>query len=156
MPGFTHLPGKILLGGISLMPKKSLLQFYNKEYHFFLFFTKYVILFTRGLCKPTFSTYTFKKLDFRHSVSVFFVCSVLNSVSLLGFCSRSSQLEGFLGKGVLKIYTKFAREHPCRMVISRTPLGGCFCCSYYLYRYQILFDLVLMFYINQKHSHMCD
>ena len=29
----------------------------------------------------------------------------------------SSPLEVFLGKGVLKIYSKFTREHPCRSVI---------------------------------------
>ena len=48
----------------------------------------------------------------------------------------------FIGKGVLKICSKFTGEHPCRSLISiklfcrtlfsehfylRTPLGGCFC-----------------------------
>ena len=32
--------------------------------------------------------------------------------------SRSSHPEGFLGKGVLKICSKFAREHPCLNVVS--------------------------------------
>ena len=31
---------------------------------------------------------------------------------------RSSPSEVFLGKGVLKIYSKFTGEHPCRSVIS--------------------------------------
>ena len=31
---------------------------------------------------------------------------------------RSSQLEVFLGKGFLKICSKFTGEHPCRSVIS--------------------------------------
>ena len=31
---------------------------------------------------------------------------------------RSSPPEVFLGKGVLKIFSKFAREHPCQSVIS--------------------------------------
>ena len=31
---------------------------------------------------------------------------------------RSSPLEVFLGKGVLKIYSKFIGEHPCRSAIS--------------------------------------
>ena len=30
-PGFTHLPCKILLGGISFMPTKFLLYFHEKE-----------------------------------------------------------------------------------------------------------------------------
>ena len=32
--------------------------------------------------------------------------------------NRSNPPEVFLGKGVLKIYNKFAEEHPCRNVIS--------------------------------------
>ena len=32
--------------------------------------------------------------------------------------SRSSPLEVFLEKGVLKIYSKFTEEHPCQSVIS--------------------------------------
>ena len=68
--------------------------------------------------------------------------------------SRSSHSEMFLGKGVLKICSKFTGEHPCRSAISiklqsnfgmgvllqiscifsehlflRTPLMGCFCHS---------------------------
>ena len=35
-----------------------------------------------------------------------------------GFIFRSSHLEVFLGKGVLKIYSKFTGEHPCRSAIS--------------------------------------
>ena len=31
---------------------------------------------------------------------------------------KSSALEVFLGKGALKICSKFTREHPCRSVIS--------------------------------------
>ena len=31
---------------------------------------------------------------------------------------RSSRPEMFLGKGVLKIFSKFTGEHPCRSVIS--------------------------------------
>ena len=31
---------------------------------------------------------------------------------------RSSHLEAFLGKGVLKICSKFTGEHPCQSVIS--------------------------------------
>ena len=31
---------------------------------------------------------------------------------------RSSRSEVFLGKGVLKIFSKFTREHPCRSTIS--------------------------------------
>ena len=42
---------------------------------------------------------------------------------------RSGRPEVFLGKGVLKICSKFSEEHPCRSVISikllGTPLGGC-------------------------------
>ena len=30
-PGFTHLPCKILLGGISMMPAKFLLYFYENK-----------------------------------------------------------------------------------------------------------------------------
>ena len=39
--------------------------------------------------------------------------------------SRSSRSEVFLGKGVLKICSKFTGEHP----FLRTPLDGCFCRS---------------------------
>ena len=35
-----------------------------------------------------------------------------------GVIYRSSHSEVFLGKGVLKIYSKFTGEHPCRSVIS--------------------------------------
>ena len=38
---------------------------------------------------------------------------------------RSSRSEVFLGKGVLKICSKFTGEHPCRSVISIKLL--CFC-----------------------------
>ena len=78
-------------------------------------------------------------------------------VSILICWCRSSHPGMFLGKGVLKICSKFTGEHPCRKVISitllcnfieitlrhgcspvnllhiftnlfvRTPLGGCFC-----------------------------
>ena len=33
-------------------------------------------------------------------------------------CCRSSPPEVFLSKGVLKMHSKFSREHPCRSVIS--------------------------------------
>ena len=33
-------------------------------------------------------------------------------------CFRSSRPGLFLGKGVLKIHSKFTREHPCQSVIS--------------------------------------
>ena len=52
---------------------------------------------------------------------------------------RSNRPELFLGKGVMKIYSKFTGQYPCRSVISirlqsiflehlilRTPLGRCF------------------------------
>ena len=65
---------------------------------------------------------------------------------------RSSHPEVFLGKCVLKTFSKFAGEHPCRSAIShfgmgallwiccmssehlflRTPLGGCFCMEFFL------------------------
>ena len=54
---------------------------------------------------------------------------------------RSSPPEAFLGKGALKICSKFTGEHPCRIAISielqsnfteiarrhGCPLEGCFC-----------------------------
>ena len=59
-------------------------------------------------------------------------------------CGRSRHLEVFLGKGVLKICSKFTGEQPCQSATSikllcfvccsehlflRTPLDGCFCCG---------------------------
>ena len=41
-------------------------------------------------------------------------CSILMSRVL-----RNSHLQVFLGKGILKICSKFTGEHPCRTVISR-------------------------------------
>ena len=41
-----------------------------------------------------------------------------NSVAYKKKCVRSSYLEVFLGKGVLKICSKFTGEHPCQGVIS--------------------------------------
>ena len=47
-------------------------------------------------------------------------------ITLNPLTSRSSPSEAFLGKGVLKISSKFAREHPCRSLISRIALRhGC-------------------------------
>ena len=37
---------------------------------------------------------------------------------------RSSHQEGFLGKGILKIYRKFTGEHPCQGVISMKLLSN--------------------------------
>ena len=37
---------------------------------------------------------------------------------ILNMSVRSSPPEVFLGKGALKIYSKFTGEHPCRSVIS--------------------------------------
>ena len=41
-----------------------------------------------------------------------------NTSSLKGLNFRSSPLNRLLGKGVLKLCSKFAVEHPCRSVIS--------------------------------------
>ena len=66
---------------------------------------------------------------------------------MISFKCKNSHAEVFLGKGVLKICSKFAGEHPCRSAISvklqsnflqiccifsehlflRTPMDGCFC-----------------------------
>ena len=55
----------------------------------------------------------------------------LHSVNALTGCHvRSSPLEVFLGKGVLKIYTKFTGEHPCQSVISCCNFAGIFCKIY--------------------------
>ena len=45
--------------------------------------------------------------------------NVVKLTNFSGYCVfRSSQPEVFLGKGVLKICSKFTGEHPCRSAIS--------------------------------------
>ena len=41
------------------------------------------------------------------------------SITNCVYCFRSSPPEVFLGKGVLKICSKFTEEHPCRSAISK-------------------------------------
>ena len=47
----------------------------------------------------------------------FFLLSLFKAIKIEGI-NRSSHLEVFLRKGVLKIFSKFTGEHPCRSVIS--------------------------------------
>ena len=56
--------------------------------------------------------------------------------------SRSSHPEVFLEKGVLKIYSKFTGEHPCRSVIStelQSKVAWVFSCKFAVY-YQNTFS----------------
>ena len=47
-----------------------------------------------------------------------FFCALSGNYKVTNSIIRSSHLEVFLGKGVLKICNKFTGEHPCRSVIS--------------------------------------
>ena len=95
---------------------------------------------------------------------------------------RSSHPEVFLGKGVLKICSKFTGEHPCQSAISiklicnfmeitlrhgcspvfflRTPLGGRFCwrhydCLVFLFRHNFHFDQFLQVIFKRNPSKSC-
>ena len=56
-------------------------------------------------------TNVFYKFQFKYSPLIWMCCN-------RSLIIRSSRPEVFLGKGVLKIYSKFTGEHPCRSAIS--------------------------------------
>ena len=88
-------------------------------------------------------------MKFPHTTNSSIINCVELTIFIFGNRFRSSLPEVFLGKGFLKICSKFTEEHPCRSAISitllgmgvllyiccifseqlflRTPLGGCFC-----------------------------
>ena len=53
-----------------------------------------------------------------HSCIIYCVSAILASTADWLSLTRSSRPKVFLGKGVLKIYSNFTGEHPCRSVIS--------------------------------------
>ena len=65
--------------------------------------------------------------------------------------TRSSHPEVFLGKGVLKICSKFTGEHPCRSVISATLLKSQFCSATLLKSYFGMGILLKIYCIFSEH-----
>ena len=59
------------------------------------------------------------KISNKDSTALLTICASVFVITFVNFThGRSSHPEVFLEKDVLKIYSKFAVEHPCRSVIS--------------------------------------
>ena len=72
------------------------------------------------VCRATRSTHLIESKNYFSSYfkSNPLICTYLFNTLILARVYRSSPSEVFLRKGVLKICSRFTREHPCRSVIS--------------------------------------